>query len=233
MRAAGPFEVLEILGEGSFGTVCVARVSSDPLRRKVALKILKGAYATNDKILNRTRDEARLLHHTVGDYGVQVDVFRHVTQVAVGLRDVESAPDEIDDAIRACLRHRRPVFIEVPADLAAAHCRAPEPLELDLVPPSDPDALAEAVEEERTRMPPFVWPHPHRPTKPPRPADERAEGEAARALAEACGLALEVLSSVRDRTDANEDSTRAVEDAAQALRTSAQELRSEVQRFQI
>lgn len=60
-RAAGPFEILEILGEGSFGTVCVARVSTDPLRRKVALKILKGAYATNKKILNRTRDEARLL----------------------------------------------------------------------------------------------------------------------------------------------------------------------------
>lgn len=60
-RAAGPFEILEILGEGSFGTVCVARVSNDPLRRKVALKILKGAYTSNDKILNRTRDEARLL----------------------------------------------------------------------------------------------------------------------------------------------------------------------------
>lgn len=60
-RAAGPFEILEILGEGSFGTVCVARVSTDPLRRKVALKILKGAYTSNDKIMNRTRDEARLL----------------------------------------------------------------------------------------------------------------------------------------------------------------------------
>jgi len=60
-RSAGPFEILEILGEGSFGTVCVARVSADPLRRKVALKILKGAYASNKKILNRTRDEARLL----------------------------------------------------------------------------------------------------------------------------------------------------------------------------
>ncbi len=60
-RAAGPFEILEILGEGSFGTVCVARVTGDPLRRKVALKILKGAYASNQKILNRTRDEARLL----------------------------------------------------------------------------------------------------------------------------------------------------------------------------
>jgi len=60
-RAAGPFEIIEILGEGSFGTVCVARVTGDPLRRKVALKILKGTYARNTKILNRTRDEARLL----------------------------------------------------------------------------------------------------------------------------------------------------------------------------
>lgn len=60
-RSAGPFEILEILGEGSFGTVCVARVNGDPLRRKVALKILKGAYTSNQKILNRTRDEARLL----------------------------------------------------------------------------------------------------------------------------------------------------------------------------
>ena len=60
-RAAGPFEILEIIGEGSFGTVAVARVTGDPLRRKVALKILKGAYTRNQKILNRTRDEARLL----------------------------------------------------------------------------------------------------------------------------------------------------------------------------
>lgn len=60
-RSAGPFEILEILGEGSFGTVCVARVSTDPLRRKVALKILKQTYSSNKKILNRTRDEARLL----------------------------------------------------------------------------------------------------------------------------------------------------------------------------
>ena len=60
-RSAGPFEITEILGEGSFGTVCVARVSADPLRRQVALKILKDVYAANKKILNRTRDEARLL----------------------------------------------------------------------------------------------------------------------------------------------------------------------------
>ncbi|MEZ4239786.1 MAG: serine/threonine-protein kinase [Myxococcota bacterium] len=60
-RSAGPFEILEILGEGSFGTVCVARVQTDPLRRRVALKILKGAYAQNKKIVKRIRDEARLM----------------------------------------------------------------------------------------------------------------------------------------------------------------------------
>lgn len=39
----------------------MALVRTDPLKRRVALKILKGAYASNKKILNRTRDEARLL----------------------------------------------------------------------------------------------------------------------------------------------------------------------------
>ena len=60
-RRRGHLRLFEILGEGSFGTVCVARVRADPLKRKVALKILKGEYTANPKIMNRTRDEARIL----------------------------------------------------------------------------------------------------------------------------------------------------------------------------
>jgi TPP-dependent 2-oxoacid decarboxylase len=132
------------------GAVCVtSAVGGFSLLNAVA-----GAYAERVAVVTvcggpnrKDRDEARLLHHTLGDYAVQVDVFRHVTQVSVGLSSAEDAPDEIDDAIRACLRHRRPVFIEVPADLVGESCRAPEPLDLDLTPPSDPDALAEAAAE--------------------------------------------------------------------------------------
>ncbi|MCB9664527.1 MAG: serine/threonine protein kinase [Alphaproteobacteria bacterium] len=61
-----PFEVLEILGEGAFGAVCIARMKNDPLERQVAIKVLKQEYAKNPKVLHRTRDEARLLsrlHH--------------------------------------------------------------------------------------------------------------------------------------------------------------------------
>ena len=118
------------------------------------LNAIAGAFAERVSVIaicggpNRAdRDADRLLHHTIGDYGVQVDVYRHVTQVSVGLSDPETAPAEIDAAIVACLQHRRPVFIEVPADLVAAPCAAPEPLELPGPPQSDPETLTEAVEE--------------------------------------------------------------------------------------
>jgi indolepyruvate decarboxylase len=132
------------------GAVCVTyAVGGFSLLNAVA-----GAFAERVPVIavcggpNRSdRDQHRLLHHTLGDYGVQVDVFRHVTQMAVGLSSPEDAPSEIDDAVTACLRHRRPVFIEVPADLVAAPCRAPKPLALALAPHSDPDVLREAVEE--------------------------------------------------------------------------------------
>jgi TPP-dependent 2-oxoacid decarboxylase len=92
-------------------------------------------------------NEHKLLHHTLGEYGIQVDVFRHVTAAAVSLTSAEEAPKQIDAAIVACLRYRRPVFIEVPGDLVAKPCAAPAPLDPSQRPESDPDALAEAVAE--------------------------------------------------------------------------------------
>ena len=118
------------------------------------LNAVAGAYAERVPLIvlcggpNRSdREENRLLHHTLGDYDVQVEVFRHVTETAVALTDPATAPAQIDEAIALCLRQRRPVFIEVPADLVAAPCPAPSALEIQRRPASDPNAAAEAVAE--------------------------------------------------------------------------------------
>jgi serine/threonine protein kinase len=68
----GPFELLEKLGEGTFGTVCVARVSGDPGRRTLAVKILKPEVAVGPN-MQRTRDEARLLSRLDHPHIVRVE----------------------------------------------------------------------------------------------------------------------------------------------------------------
>lgn len=66
LAKSGQFDILEVLGDGAFAAVFVARNTEDPLNRLVAIKVLKAEYASNAKVLHRTRDEARLLsqiHH--------------------------------------------------------------------------------------------------------------------------------------------------------------------------
>lgn len=118
------------------------------------LNAIAGAYAERVSVVavcggpsRADREEGRQLHHTLGDYGIQLRVFEAVTEAAVALESAESAPAQIDATIAACLRARRPVFIEIPADLVDAPCTAPAPLQWEQAPPSDPATLAEAVSE--------------------------------------------------------------------------------------
>jgi len=57
-----PFEIVEILGQGTFGTVAVAR-DLERGGQLVAVKIVKTALEDNPQVLQRARDEARLLSH--------------------------------------------------------------------------------------------------------------------------------------------------------------------------
>ena len=66
-------EILETLGEGSFGTVYVARISEGAFQRTVVLKVLKSNWAENEEILKRARDEAVLLGRLNHDNIVRVE----------------------------------------------------------------------------------------------------------------------------------------------------------------
>ncbi len=58
-RSTAGYRILEILGTGAYGTVCVARPHDRD--HKVVIKVLRPELSDHPDILARTRDEARLL----------------------------------------------------------------------------------------------------------------------------------------------------------------------------
>ncbi|MFM7578377.1 MAG: thiamine pyrophosphate-binding protein, partial [Microcystaceae cyanobacterium] len=88
-----------------------------------------------------------LLHHTTGDFNLQQAMMEKITVAAVSLSEPSQAASQIDQALAACLHHKRPVYIEIPADLVNqpyAEPIAPVTLESKL---TDTAALNEAVQE--------------------------------------------------------------------------------------
>jgi TPP-dependent 2-oxoacid decarboxylase len=88
-----------------------------------------------------------LLHHMVRDFSTQQEVFEKITVAATVLDDPSTAEREIHRTLAALMRHKRPVYLEIPRDLVHAPLtgtRSPRPAEAE---ESDPKALAEAVAE--------------------------------------------------------------------------------------
>lgn len=114
---------------------------------------IAGAYAEKSPVVVLTgspglseRDRNPLLHHKVRNFDTQLKVFEQLTVAQAVLDDPLTAFSEIDRVLGAALRYKRPVYLELPRDRVNARQivphRPPEGL-----PPSDPDALREAVDE--------------------------------------------------------------------------------------
>jgi len=87
-----------------------------------------------------------LLHHMVGPSTTQLAVFEHLTVASCVLDDPLTAFREVDRVLNACLRHKRPVYIEIPRDrvtMTPIHPHSP----LVEAPISDSDELREATGE--------------------------------------------------------------------------------------
>jgi indolepyruvate decarboxylase len=98
------------------------------------------------------RERNPLLHHMVRDFSTQKEVFEKVTVAAVVLDDPLTAERELDRALAALMRYRRPIYLEIPRDLVHAPVEvsaAASPRDGD---ESDPASLAEAVAEVREML---------------------------------------------------------------------------------
>lgn len=119
-----------------------------------AMNAVAGAYAEQVPLVvlvggprTTQRGASMLLHHSVGDFTTMQETYSHITVASVVLDDPNSAPQRIDRALQRCLAEKRPIMIEIPADMVDRRCAAPGPYAAPARPPSDPDALAEGLEE--------------------------------------------------------------------------------------
>lgn len=88
-----------------------------------------------------------LLHHTLGDYRIPLTMYEKITAASTHLVSPETAPDEIDRVLSACLLSQQPVYISLPSDVVTMKCRRPKPFLFPSPAPSDQNALDEAIKE--------------------------------------------------------------------------------------
>ncbi|MGZ3470185.1 MAG: alpha-keto acid decarboxylase family protein [Isosphaeraceae bacterium] len=119
---------------------------------------IAGAYAEKSPVIvlsgspgmsERARNP--LLHHKVKDFDTQFEVFQKITVASAVLDRPETAFSEIDRVLEAAQRYKRPVYLELPRDQTHSRQVAPHRLPEGL-PPSDPDALREALDEASTLL---------------------------------------------------------------------------------
>jgi indolepyruvate decarboxylase len=114
---------------------------------------IAGAYAEKSPVIvvggspglsERARNP--LLHHKVKGFETQFEVFEKITVASAVLDNPETALVEIDRVLEAAVRYKRPVYLELPRDQVMARQVKPHRPPVGL-PPSDPDALREALDE--------------------------------------------------------------------------------------
>ncbi|HEY7117358.1 MAG TPA: thiamine pyrophosphate-binding protein, partial [Tepidisphaeraceae bacterium] len=120
------------------------------------LNAIAGAYAEKSPVVvisgapgRKDREKDPLLHHKVKTFETQRRVYDEVTVASTVLLDEERAAGEIVRCVEACLRHKRPVYIEVPHDMVDKEIPVPPSLLDGQQTPreSDPDALRAALAE--------------------------------------------------------------------------------------
>jgi pyruvate decarboxylase len=120
-----------------------------------AINAIAGAYAESLPVVfisggpnTNSLAERETLHHTINGphYDYQRRMIAEVTVADEVLTSAAEAPHQIDRALEHCLRERKPVYIEVAANLAAAQVPMPIGDPPDREHHTDPTALAAACD---------------------------------------------------------------------------------------
>ena len=120
-----------------------------------AINAIGGAYAENLPVIlisgapnSNDRATEHLVHHTLAthDWSYQLEIAEKLTCAAVSITSAADAPHHIDYAIRTALRERKPAYIDIACNIAAAPCAAPGPISAVIANvASDPETLQAVI----------------------------------------------------------------------------------------
>src|ERR1700757_3226293 len=96
------------------GGLKIANTTAEAFAEKSPVVVISGAPGVKE------REKNPLLHHKVREFDTQKKVFEQLTVASTVLSDPQTAFQEIDRVLHAALRYKRPVYIELPRDLAFA-----------------------------------------------------------------------------------------------------------------
>ncbi len=122
------------------GGLKVANTTAEAFAEKSPVVVISGAPGIKE------REKNPLLHHKVREFDTQKKVFEQLTVASTVLDDPQTAFQEIDRVLHAALRYKRPVYIELPRDLAFAP-GIPYHRPKEIHEKSDPDTLRAALAE--------------------------------------------------------------------------------------
>ncbi|WP_068467338.1 alpha-keto acid decarboxylase family protein [Candidatus Protochlamydia phocaeensis] len=132
-----------------------AYVESSPL------VVISGTVGTDE--FKRHTTLHHLINKSITIHGdrTQFDVFKNVTIDQGILDDPKTAGEIIDRVLLSCWQHKKPVYLEIPRNLVDQPLPSYPSTQSFRYPPSDPDALREALEETRhlfsTSRRPLIW----------------------------------------------------------------------------
>ncbi len=107
------------------------------------------------------RQEGLQYHHIINGHGTNLNVYRNVTCAAERVEDGGLAPGQIDAALRACITHRQPVYLEMAEDVYNQPCSRPVGTLTPAALQSDAAALQAAVQDTmallKAAKKPLLW----------------------------------------------------------------------------
>jgi TPP-dependent 2-oxoacid decarboxylase len=122
------------------GGLKVANTTAEAYAEKSPVVVISGAPGMKE------REKNPLLHHKVKEFDTQKRVFEQLTIASSVLSDPQTAFQEIDRVLHAALRYKRPVYLELPRDMAGA-AGNPNYKTAELHERSDPRSLRAALAE--------------------------------------------------------------------------------------